>query len=42
MWHWLFAEQFSRGEELIVGLLLGAVMLFIEDAIDQYRAGRKN
>lgn len=40
MWFWLWHEQFSRGEELIVGVLLGALMLFLEDFIDQWRDKR--
>ena len=40
MWAWLWAGQFSRGEELIVGLVMGALMLFLEDWIDQWRGRR--
>lgn len=37
MWNWLTQGQFTRGEELIVGVLLLMAGLFIEDWIDGWR-----
>lgn len=40
MWKWLWGDQFTRGEELIVGILMLVLGLFLEDVIDQWRARR--
>ena len=41
VWQWLTEGQFTRLEELIVGLLMLLLGLFAEDWIDQWREGRR-
>jgi len=36
MWGWLF-EQPTAWQEILIGIILGIVLLYLEDAIDRYR-----
>ena len=40
MWNWLVGGQFTRLEELIVGVFMLMLGLFAEDWIDQWRGRR--
>lgn len=41
IWTWLTDGQFTRGEELIVGVVMLVIGLFAEDWIDGWREGRR-